>query len=138
MKPSFWSVVKRRFTHQKKHKAIHVEKENNSIKDIEAVIDFLSEVHLDTEKLLLKMNKLLELEKEREMASDGLLHINIQAQSELMDDLLREYESFQDDSSISAIRVQHVKSELLKNAKKAGMKDLLSLKKKDAQWRRDF
>ena len=138
MKPSFWSVFKKRFSHYNKHKSIHKVKEKDALKDITAVIDFLSEVHLDTEKLIAKMKKLEGLEKERLVAGAGLLHVNLQTQADLLDDLLREYESFQDDCSISSIRIQHIKYEFLKHAKKAGMKDLLAMKKKDAQWRRDW
>lgn len=134
MKPTFWSVIKKRLKHQKVHKTVHRVKEKDSLKDINAVIDFLQEVHLDTEKLLVKMKKLKELETERTFAKSGLLHVNLQAQAELFDDLLKEYESFQDDTSISSIRVQHVKKEFLKYAKKAGMVDLVKQKKKDQQW----
>ncbi|MAG61119.1 hypothetical protein CL619_05000 [archaeon] len=138
MKPSFWTVIKKRFQHKKAHKAVHKVKETDSLKDIEAIIDYLKEVHLDTEKLLKQMKKLQDLEKERTIASEGLLHVNLQAQAELFDSLLRDYESFQDDTSISSIRVQHVAKEFLKYAKKAGMKDLVKEKKKDQQWRREW
>lgn len=138
MEPSFWSIIKKRFKHQKAHKAVHKIKETDSLKDINAVIDFLQEIHLDTEKLLKKMKKLKELETERTFANSGLLHVNLQTQAELFDDLLRDYESFQDDASISSIRVQHVVKEFLKHAKKAGMKDLVAQKKKDSQWRREW
>ncbi len=138
MHPSFWSIIKKRFKHKKAHKAVHKIKETDSLKDISAVIDYLKELHLDTEKLLEQMKKLEELEKERTIASTGLLHVNIQTQAELLDGLLRDYESFQDDTSISSIRVQHVARELIKNAKKAGMTDLVAQKKKDQQWRREW
>ncbi len=138
MKPSFWGVVKKRFKRKKKHKAIHKVKEKDSLKDISAIIDFLEEVHLDTEKLTSQMKKLEELEKERTMARGGILHVNIQAQAELLNNLLRDYESFQDDTSISSIRVQHISKKLMVYAKKAGMKDLIKEKKHDPQWRREW
>ena len=138
MKPTFWSVVKKRFQHKKKHKAVHKVKDDHNLKDIEAVIDFLQEVHLDTEKLLERLKKLRELEKERIVAQEGLLYVNLQTQAELFDTLLRDYESFQDDASISSIRVQHIAKEFLQHAKKAGMKDLVKQKKKDQQWMREW
>ena len=138
MEPTFWSILKKRFQHKKVHQAVHKVKDDHSLKDIEAIIDFLEEVHLDTEKLLEKMKKLKELEKERMVASEGLLHVNIQAQAELFDTLLKDYESFQDDASISSIRVQHLAKELLDYAKEAGMIDLVKQKKKDAQWMREW
>ena len=138
MNPSFWSVVKKRFLHRRKHKAVHKTKEKDSLKDITAIIDFLEEVHLDVEKLLPQMRKLEELEKERTIAKGGILHVNIQTQAELLDSLLRDYESFQDDASISSIRVQHVSMLLMKYAKKAGMNDLVREKKQDQQWRREW
>ena len=138
MKPTFWSVIKKRFHHNRKHQAAHKVKNDHSLKDIEAVIDFLQEVHLDTEKLLVQMKKLRELETERRVAKEGLLYLNLQTQAEILDTLLRDYESFQDDASISSIRVQHIAKEFLQHAKKAGMKDLVHQKKKDQQWRREW
>ena len=138
MQPTFWTVMKKRFKHKKAHKAVHKIKETDSLKDISAIIDYLKEQHLDTEKLLEQMKKLEELEKERTIASEGLLHVNLQTQVELMDFLLRDYESFQDDTSISSIRVQHIAKELLKHVKKAGMTDLVNQKKKDQQWKREW
>ena len=117
------------FAKQKKHKKYEAKK------DIRAVIDFFQEIKSDVKVLLPELKKLEELEKEREVASSGVLHVNIDTQSKVMDKVLERYGFFQSDANINGLRVQHLAENLLEHGKKIGMKDLVHEKKKDHRWK---
>ncbi len=102
--------------------------------DIDALIEFLSEVHHDAKELLAKLKKLQELEKEYEIASPGILHINLETQAKIFDKLLEQYGSFENDADVNGLRMKMIVGEFLKRASKAGMADLVKQKEKDRRW----
>lgn len=106
----------------------------DSIKDIDAIIEFLKDLNNDTKLLTKNLEKLRELEKERLVARPGILHINIETQSKILDELLERYEFFENDTSINGIRLKHITNELLQHAKKIGLTDLIKTKKNDPRW----
>ncbi len=118
----------------KKEKAAKID----SLKDIEAVIEFLNLVNEDAKKIIPLMEKLEELEKEREVGSESIAGINIESQAKLLDKILERYEFFQNDVDINGIRVKQVAKELLRHARKAGMKDLAKQKKENMKWKFDW
>lgn len=102
--------------------------------DIDALVEFLSEAHHDAKELLTKLKKLQELEKEYEIASPGILHINLETQAKIFDKLLEQYGSFENDVDINGLRMKLIAREFLRRASKAGMADLVRQKEKDKRW----
>ncbi|MBI2662346.1 hypothetical protein HYX11_02720 [Candidatus Woesearchaeota archaeon] len=106
----------------------------DSIKDIDAIIEFLKDSNNDTKILLKDLEKLRELEKERLVAHTGIIHINIETQAKILDQLLERYEFLENDTSINGIRLKYITNELLKQAKKNGLTDLVKKKKNNPHW----
>ncbi len=114
------------------------ERKEDTLKDIEAISEFLKDVNDDAKFLLHKLTKLRELEKERSVARKGIMQVNLEAQAELLDKILERYEFFQNDVDINGIRVKRISQQLLKHAKHEGMKELVGEKKKDMKWKFDW
>ncbi len=109
-------------------------KGTDPLADLQAIKEFLQDLKTELPVLQQQVNKLQDLEKERRIAHQGLLQVNIQTQAEQLDKLLERYEFFQNDTDINGLRLQNVARELLQQAKHAGMTDLLQRKKKDSRW----
>tara|TARA_Y100000310_G_scaffold337165_1_gene423545 strand:+ start:914 stop:1309 length:396 start_codon:yes stop_codon:yes gene_type:complete len=105
------------------------------LKDLEAMIDFLEDVNDEAQHLIPELKKLEELEKERQVAESGLTQVNLETQAAVLDKVLERYEFFQNDVDINGIRVKRIAQEFLKQAKKAGMKDLVKEKEQSHQWK---
>jgi|SRR3989344_7851500 len=106
------------------------------IKDIEAISEFLEEVNNDIKSILPELQKLEELENEREVInSDKLLKVNLVTQEKVFEKLLEKYEFLQDDVDINGSRLRHIAGEFLKHAKKAGLDELVRKKRKEMKWR---
>ena len=105
------------------------------LSDIEAITEFLNDIQADTKELLSQLKKLKELEKEYGVASPGILHINLETQAKVLDNLLERYGFFQDDVDVNGLRVKMIAAEFLKRAKAAGLTDLLKQKGKDNRWK---
>ena len=108
------------------------------LKDIQAIQECLREMSDDAKPLLKDLHKLEELEKERQVGRESILPINLEAQAKLMDTILQRYEFFQNDVDINGIRVKEIARNLLKEAKKAGLKDLVQEKNKEMKWQFDW
>ena len=106
----------------------------DQLKEIEAVTEFLSEINDDSKYLLTQLNKLEELEKERQVGRESIRQINLETQAEVFDKLLERYEYFQNDVDINGLRVKRMAGEFIKEAEKAGLKDLVKEKKKSSRW----
>lgn len=104
------------------------------LKDIQAVLEELQDLKDEAKPLIKQLQKLEELEKEYEVGKEEVRLINLEAQAELLDQILQRYEFLQDDIDINAIRVRHVTKEFLKRAQLAGLKDLVAEKKQDRKW----
>ncbi len=102
--------------------------------DIDAVIDFLGDVSHDVKELLVQLKKLKELEKEYHVAASGILHVNLETQARVFDQLLERYEFFENDVDVNGLRVKMMAKEFLKRASKAGMTDLVRRKERDKRW----
>lgn len=125
-KKSWWQSL---FGPQEQHKKA------DALKDIQAIIEFLKEIHPDVRELIAKFQELEELEKEREVATSGVLHVNIEAQAKLLDDILKKYSFLQNDVDINGVRVAQISRQLLRRAEQVGLHDLVKHKKKDVNWR---
>jgi histidyl-tRNA synthetase len=106
----------------------------NPLKDLNAIVEFLNDLDSDKNHLLKDLKQLQELEKERSVAKNDIVHVNLDTQSSVYDNLLERYEFFQSDVDINAIRLKRLANKLLIEAHNAGMKDLIKSKKKDAKW----
>lgn len=106
----------------------------DALKDIQAIIEFLQEMHPDVRELITKLQELEELEKEREVAQSGVLQVNLETQAKVLDEILKKYSFFQNDVDINGARLAQVSRELLRKAEKAGLHDLVREKKKDMKW----
>jgi len=112
----------------------HVAKKLDLLSDIEAVTEFLNDVQADSKELLSQLKKLKELEKEYQVASSGILHVNLETQAKILDQLLERYGFFQNDADVNGLRVKIIAAEFLKRSAKAGMTDLVRQKEKDRRW----
>ena len=110
-------------------------KKADVLADLDAVIEFLSDVQYDTKELLTQLKKLKELEKEYHVAASGILHVNLETQAKLLDKLLERYGFLQSDADVNGLRVKMIAAEFLKRAKAAGMTDLIRQKEKDQKWK---
>lgn len=106
----------------------------DALKDLQAIQETLKEAPAEIKLLAQELQKLEELEKERIMARENVLLINLEAQAAVLDKLLERYQFLQDDIDINGIRLQEISQEFLKHAEKAGLKNLVKEKKKKAQW----
>ncbi len=104
------------------------------LKDIDAITEFLTDLNGDSKLLLKQFKKLKELEKERMVASSGILQINLETQANTISKLLERYDYLQTDVDINNLRMDHIVKSWYKNTKKAGMTDLL--KEKQLAWKR--
>ena len=111
------------------------EPKEDSIKDLTAVIEYIESINDEAELLLPELKKLEELETERQVASSGLAQVNLEAQAAVLDKILKEYGFFQNDVDINGIRVKRIAKEFLKQARKAGLKDLVKEKENDNNWK---
>lgn len=118
-----------------KNNSVNFSEKQDSVKDLNAVIDFFKHIDDDVKKLLPELEKLKELEKERLVAEEGLLQINLETQIKTLENILISYESLQNDTDINRIRIKKVTQFLLKNCSNAGLKDLVKEKKKDRSWK---
>lgn len=108
------------------------------LKDIGAIQDSLQEVPRESKVLLQELQKLEELEKERQVARESVIPLNLEAQAKILDTLLQRYESYQNDVDINGLRVKQIAREFLKKAKLAALKNLVNEKKKDMKWQFDW
>ena len=109
-------------------------KKTDVIADLDAIIEFLSDVQYDSKELLTQLKKLKELEKEYHVAASGILHVNLETQARILDKLLERYEFFENDVDVNGLRVKGIAREFLRRASKAGMTDLVRQKEKDKKW----
>ena len=105
------------------------------VKDLDAIVEYLEEINYDVKSLLPELKKLMELEKERKVTGSEITHINLETQASVLDHLLEKYEFFQNDVDINGLRLKAIADQFLRNARKAGMKDLVKEKKEDKRWK---
>jgi hypothetical protein len=122
----WWKKIFAKKQHQKKV---------DTVKDIEAIIEFLNVVKFEAKEILPELSKLKELEKEREVARSGIRQINLETQAKILDKVIEKYEFFQNDVDINGLRVKIIARQFLKNAEKEGMKDLIREKNKNSKWK---
>ncbi|MBI2666456.1 hypothetical protein HYX13_02495 [Candidatus Woesearchaeota archaeon] len=103
--------------------------------DITAIKEFLQDLQQEIPLLNRELEQLEELEKERSVASEGVLQVNLETQGKFFDKIFERYEFFENDTSINGIRLQRLGKHFLEHAKKAGLVDLVHLKKKDHRWK---
>ncbi len=108
------------------------------LKDIQAIQESLREAPGETKMLLKELQKLEELEKERQVARESMIPVNLEAQAKILDTILQRYEFYQNDADIGGIRIKQIAREFLKKARHAGLKDLVNEKKKDMKWQFDW
>lgn len=111
------------------------EEKLNALEDIKAIQDSLNEVQVDLKYILPRINNLEELEKEFEVAKLALKKINLQAQSQMYDELLERYGFYQTDIEINGLRLKKLAERFLQLAEKNELKDLVRKKKKDSRWK---
>ena len=114
------------------------EKKVDTLKDIQALIEFLQEIKDDAKPLLKDLRQLEELEREREVTNEEVLLVNLETQAEVLERILQRYEFLQNDADINGIRIKQVAKELLRRAKRAGLKDLVAEKEQDMKWQFDW
>lgn len=124
-KKSWWKRSK------KKEKKYQVD----IVKDADAIIDFLKDLHYDVKTLIPELEKLKDLETERKVANSGIIHINLETQADILDNLLEKYGFLQNDTDINNLRLKAIAKQFLTNAKKAGINDLVKEKQQDQKWK---
>jgi len=109
-------------------------KEPSTLENIESISEFLDDVHHEIDTVKSSLKELKELEKEREVATEGLIKVNLSTQAEIIDKILTQYEFFQNDTDINGIRIKRIAKTFLENSKKAGLNDLVKQKSIDKKW----
>ncbi len=107
----------------------------DALKDLEAIREQLIDLKTELPIIIKEIKALEELEKERSVANQGLLQVNLETQAKTFDNLLQRYEFLENDVSINALRLQKVASLFLRHAQQAGLTDLIKEKKKDHRWK---
>ena len=107
----------------------------DTLKDLGAIKEFLKGVKNDSEQLYGLVDELEELEKERQVGTEKVVQVNLEAQSQVLDKLVENYTFMQDDMDINGLRLRQIAKEWLKNAGKAGLSDLVKEKKEDPRWK---
>ena len=125
-KKSWW---RRHFGKKKNKEKVDI------VKDLDAIIEYLQEVNYDVKSILPELKKLEELEKERKVTRSSIIQINLETQAGVLDKLLEKYEFFQNDVDINGLRLKAIANQFLRNASKAGLKDLVKEKKVDKRWK---
>src|SRR3989338_246760 len=110
------------------------EKKVEISKDLAAILEFLQDLPKNQKILLPELKKLEELEKESHVAKVGLLHVNLETQSKVLEKIIDAYESLQNDTDINGLRLKRIVHEFLARAQRAGMKDLVQQKREDQKW----
>jgi hypothetical protein len=105
------------------------------VKDVNAIVEFLNDIHYDVKSLLPELQKLKDLETERKVANDGIIQINLETQAGVLDTLLEKYEFLQNDADINNLRLKAIAKQFLRNARSAGLKDLAKEKQQDNRWK---
>ena len=108
------------------------------VNDIEAIQECLKDVTEEVRSLLPLLEELEELEKERQVAKAGVIKINLETQAKILDSILEKYEFFQNDVDINGLRVKKIAKQVLKEAKKEGLKELVEEKEKKMHWTFDW
>jgi hypothetical protein len=102
------------------------------LKDIEAVQDFLKDLHFEEQALLKNLAELHELEQEFEVGKEEVKKANLQAQATIYEMLMQRYGFFQNDAQVNGIRIKMMADQFLKNCESADLKEIAKEKKK--QW----
>ena len=105
------------------------------VKDVNAIVEFLNDIHYDVKSLLPELQKLEDLETERKVANDGIIQINLETPAGVLDTLLEKYEFLQNDADINNLRLKAIAKQFLRNARSAGLKDLAKEKQQDNRWK---
>lgn len=108
------------------------------LKDIQAILDCLKDLPSDGKILVKDLQKLEELEKEKQVGKESILHINLEAQAKILDQILQRYEFLQNDIDINGIRVKQIAHQWLQEAQHVGLRDLVKKKKQDMKWKFDW
>ncbi|MEK6900767.1 MAG: hypothetical protein AABX37_00315, partial [Nanoarchaeota archaeon] len=98
----------------------------------------LKDVTEEVRSLLPLLEELEELEKERQVAKSGVIKINLETQAKILDSVLEKYEFFQNDVDINGLRVKKIAKQVLKEARKEGLKELVAEKEKNMHWTFDW
>ncbi len=120
---------------QKLFKTPQAQPKVDILEDLDAIRSCLQEWHADTKAIIVKLNKLEDLEKERHVAKENILKINLHAQGRELDQLIDLYEALQNDVDINGLRLKMICKEYLKLAQNAGMDTLVEEKKNSQRWK---
>ena len=102
--------------------------------DLRAVIDFLSEVNYDAQRLLRMFRELQSLRREyRVLQNEEMKQQNIVKQVNVYDEILDLYHFFEDDADINGHRVKNIAKVLKKAIEKMEDPELVK-KTKDPKW----
>ena len=103
--------------------------------DIEAIIDFCSDVEKDAKELRALLLNFENLHREAHVTRHSASKVNARSRLTMFEDILERYSSFEDDVEINKERLKIVAKHLLNDAAKAGQKEEIELKKKSSLWK---
>jgi len=110
-------------------------KKFDALTNIEAVQEFLAQTAVTLEPLKKQFSDLEELEKERIVGTKSLQLMNLEAQIKLLDKIIENYMIFEEDTDVHGLRLKMLAQNVLQEAEKEGLKDLVKTKKKDLKWK---
>lgn len=103
--------------------------------DIEAIIDFCSDVEKDAKELRALLLNFENLHREAHVTRHVASNMNAKTRLTLFEDILERYSSFEDDVEINKERLKIIAKHLLDDTAKAGQKDTVELKKESPLWK---
>ena len=113
------------------HEEVHASADD----DIDAVMTYLKEVHVDVRELLHNLSELKQIRAEGAVLSDEEKRIeNIRKQIELYDRLLLRFEYYTQDADVNAIRIKLVAQFYKEQAKKHKLYASLDRMKRESRW----
>lgn len=104
-------------------------------KDLQAIGEFLADLDDERKRLFEDISKARELFQEAKVVDKKLLDKNLSHHIEVFDNIVKDYESFQNDVNINGIRVKNIAKDLLRRAKERGLLEVVKEKRKDSRWR---
>ena len=103
-KRTWWEKIKRKKSEPKV----------DILHDIEAINEFLSEVNIDSKKLIKLLNQIEEFEKERQVGRKEIKKIASQTEEKALEELFKQYSFFQNDVIINGERIKIIQKQFEK------------------------
>lgn len=107
-KKTWWEKLRKKKSEQKV----------DILHDIEAIKEFLSDINLDSKKLIKQLDQIEEFEKERQVGRKEIKKIASQAEEKSLEEFSSQYNFFQNDVIVNGERVKIIQKQFEKDKTK--------------------